>query len=454
MNIKLVCIATLMFFINYIMLAQEHSCNGTISHNEYLKLKENRDSILNELKINNPKKYRQLISEAQVNSGNRTGCALTYYVFRTHLNNSSFSPDITAATQATIESEYQTEPNGYYVSNFTMTQSASYHDLVSIVGSAYDAGTNTLTLVGANGAMANFGNYLYNNGPGGYSFYILMVPSNVNLVYNGTNVTAIATTGQIGVFCAFGPTDTGIIISKSAYQGVLIHEIGHLTGLGHNGDASNYMNPAPGAATSFTSYDKDNLSIQFELCYTEGYVAEPCLSNSPAPILMKEFMASALGSTTHLSWTTASETNNAYFTVERSGDGKDFNEIGVLPGAGNSTSERQYSFTDEQPINGINYYRIRQTDFDGQYSYSPVESVRFSIASADIDFISPNPVPRFSSITLNEQDDMSAVRIFNSQGMELSFRREDKNIYIDYAPGIYYLISHSGSKTFRFVVME
>ncbi|MBK8887648.1 MAG: hypothetical protein IPN46_14355 [Saprospiraceae bacterium] len=157
MNIKLVCIATLMFFINYIMLAQEHSCNGTISHNEYLKLKENRDSILNELKINNPKKYRQLISEAQVNSGNRTGCALTYYVFRTHLNNSSFSPDITSGTQSTIESEYQTEPNGYYVSNFTMTQSASYHDLVSIVGSAYDAGTNTLTLVGANGAIANFG---------------------------------------------------------------------------------------------------------------------------------------------------------------------------------------------------------------------------------------------------------------------------------------------------------
>ncbi|MBK8828782.1 MAG: hypothetical protein IPO26_19470, partial [Saprospiraceae bacterium] len=85
---------------------------------------------------------------------------------------------------------------------------------------------------------------------------------------------------------------------------------------------------------SFTSYDKDDLSTQFELCYTEGYVAEPCLSNSPSPILMKEFMASALGSTTHISWTTASETNNAYFTVERSGDGKDFNEIGVLPGAG------------------------------------------------------------------------------------------------------------------------
>ena len=165
-------------------------------------------------------------------------------------------------------------------------------------------------------------------------------------------------------------------------------------------------------------------------------------------------MASALGSTTHISWTTASETNNAYFTVERSGDGKDFNEIGVLPGAGNSRSERQYSFTDEQPTNGINYYRIRQTDFDGQYSYSPVESVRFSIASADIEFISPNPVPRFSSITLNEQDDMSAVRIFNSQGMEFSFRSEGKNIYIDYAPGIYYLISHSGSKAIRFVVME
>ena len=243
--------------------------------------------------------------------------------------------------------------------------------------------------------------------------------------------------------------------STSLFEKLVAHELTHsiaaVNYTSTQGDIDNWeiMRPAVYALSNYW-----NVDFTINPFWDNVNLTSDCVNAIMLPITLSDFSVKAHFGTSHLSWTPVSETNNAYFTVERSGDGKDFYEIGVLPGAGNSTSERHYSFTDEQPTNGINYYRIRQIDFDGKYSYSHVESVRFSNSIADIEFISPNPVHRFSSITLDDQNDMSAVRIFNSQGMELSFRRESKNIYIDYVPGIYYLISYSGSKAIRFVVME
>ena len=74
-------------------------------------------------------------------------------------------------------------------------------------------------------------------------------------------------------------------------------------------------------------------------------------------------------------WVTGSEENNAYFTIERSVDNEEWHEIGVLPGAGNSIESNAYSFVDRQPLAGYSYYRIRQSDFNGQSSYSEVRSV-------------------------------------------------------------------------------
>ena len=71
-----------------------------------------------------------------------------------------------------------------------------------------------------------------------------------------------------------------------------------------------------------------------------------------------------------LNWTTSSEINNDFFTIEKSRNGFDFLEIGMLDGQGQSNSNNHYRFIDEQPYEGYNYYRLKQTDFDGEYSLS------------------------------------------------------------------------------------
>ena len=90
-----------------------------------------------------------------------------------------------------------------------------------------------------------------------------------------------------------------------------------------------------------------------------------------------------------LEWTTASEQDNARFTVERSADGRQWTDLKSVPGMGDSNAGHFYKTTDEAPLPGISYYRLRQTDFDGRYEHSPVVSVER--AAMERFRISPNP---------------------------------------------------------------
>jgi hypothetical protein len=94
---------------------------------------------------------------------------------------------------------------------------------------------------------------------------------------------------------------------------------------------------------------------------------------NPLPIELLNFDARCDGDRVTLRWTTASEINNQYFTLEKSRDGIAYTEIATVEGAGNSTSERQYAFTDVSPYAGTSYYRLSQTDFDGHHeTFAPV----------------------------------------------------------------------------------
>ena len=93
------------------------------------------------------------------------------------------------------------------------------------------------------------------------------------------------------------------------------------------------------------------------------------------PIELVYFKASLLDKKVLIEWETASEINNDYFTIERSMDGISFNSFSIVDGAGNSNSTLNYSAIDNNPLNGISYYRLKQTDFDGKYSYSNIVSV-------------------------------------------------------------------------------
>jgi Secretion system C-terminal sorting domain len=114
-------------------------------------------------------------------------------------------------------------------------------------------------------------------------------------------------------------------------------------------------------------------------------------SVSPLPIELLSFDGTATADYNHLEWVTVVENNNDYFTLERSTDGVTFTEIARIDGAGNSTQLINYSFNDMNPADGYNYYRLKQTDFNGQYTYSNVVPLTFHRGNMLVENVRPNP---------------------------------------------------------------
>jgi hypothetical protein len=112
------------------------------------------------------------------------------------------------------------------------------------------------------------------------------------------------------------------------------------------------------------------------------------------PIQLTAFNVIPKQTEVYISWTTTAEINNDHFNVERSDDGVHFASIHQVNGAGNSSANLDYSFTDTNPIIGTNYYRLKQTDYDGHYAYSETKVVRvpdFGTSTITIKDFGPNP---------------------------------------------------------------
>lgn len=115
------------------------------------------------------------------------------------------------------------------------------------------------------------------------------------------------------------------------------------------------------------------------------------------PVKLAYFIATAENGKVLTQWATLKEENNQFFTVERSTDGKSFQKVGIVHGAGNSHKELVYSFTDEAPLSGTSYYRLKQTNYQGKYEYFnlvPVSNQRGAARgnpSLNIQAVGPNP---------------------------------------------------------------
>lgn len=128
-------------------------------------------------------------------------------------------------------------------------------------------------------------------------------------------------------------------------------------------------------------------------------------STQPLPIELIGFTGTAMADYNHLAWSTATETNNHYFTVERSTNGFDFFPIGTVQGAGNSTQQRNYSLDDTDPANGMNYYRLKQTDYNGQSTYSSIVSLDFHRGNMAVNNVRPNPTSGAVDFDFSCQDE-------------------------------------------------
>jgi len=158
------------------------------------------------------------------------------------------------------------------------------------------------------------------------------------------------------------------------------------------------------------------------------------------------------GGTIDLDWETASELNNDYFTVEKSMDGRTFTPIAEVAGSGTSTEPIRYSYTDNDPFIGANYYRLRQTDFDGTESYSNVILLEY-LSTERIEYkVFPNPTTGNQFIaavvgllpdqTVNiEVTDLAGRRYMNtSYKADLSGKVYESIDFPDHAPAGTYIV--------------
>lgn len=120
------------------------------------------------------------------------------------------------------------------------------------------------------------------------------------------------------------------------------------------------------------------------------------------PIVLSAFTAVSQQNYVNVCWTTESEQNNDYFTIYRSADGENFEQIGTEAGAGNSTMTLNYSFVDYYPLDGVSYYLLQQTDYDGTSKYSKKVVVKRSLSVEPCMVkVFPNPYKNDDVLTID-----------------------------------------------------
>jgi hypothetical protein len=149
--------------------------------------------------------------------------------------------------------------------------------------------------------------------------------------------------------------------------------------------ADGYMDPAGGGNSNY-----------IQICgatvwqAADGPVDGPQgFGNPPLPIELVNFNAKYSAGKVLLDWSTATEINNDYFLIQRSSDNVAYVNINNTDGSGNSSQTHFYSAVDSKPLNGINYYRLCQVDYDGTRTYSYPRAIRTN-GKADV-LLFPNP---------------------------------------------------------------
>lgn len=133
-----------------------------------------------------------------------------------------------------------------------------------------------------------------------------------------------------------------------------------------------------------TSYNNQNDPASFYSISSESTAETYCAS---LPVELLDFSAIREGASIKVHWITSTEVNNAHFTVERSVDGKVWEELASRQGAGTSYNLNEYVIYDTNPAPGVSYYRIKQTDYDGAFTYSAIQRVNLSSSNISVHYI-------------------------------------------------------------------
>lgn len=180
---------------------------------------------------------------------------------------------------------------------------------------------------------------------------------------------------------------------------------------------------SPGNTSDFTLTATGLTVNNTYVMMIDGFAAANCsfsVNNWTAtgilPVELIEFKGFKESGNTKLIWTTETEINNDYFLVQKSSNGKDFINIGTVGGNGTTNITQSYSYIDETASTRVNYYRLQQFDYDGQYEYSKVIVVVDPMSSIDYS-VYPNPANDNLNIGFSDIDNETyQVKLVNNLG--------------------------------------
>lgn len=157
-----------------------------------------------------------------------------------------------------------------------------------------------------------------------------------------------------------------------------------------------------------------------------GYAAHPTTNADQnitthllLPVGLLNFDAYINGDLVYVTWKTAAETNNDYFTIEKSTDQKNWELVEIVKGAGNSLTLLTYNTVDEKPINGTSFYRLKQTDYDGAYTHSKVKEISFDISENMPVEVFPNPATDHIYL-VGSPSELEKIKLINTYGQDIT----------------------------------
>lgn len=169
---------------------------------------------------------------------------------------------------------------------------------------------------------------------------------------------------------------------------------------------------------------------------------------NPLPVSLLSFKGQEEKGTVQLQWSTATELNNDFFTLERSSNGLQFTTLGTVKGVGNAVSTQYYTYTDESPLKGLSYYRLKQTDIDGQTTYYNIISVYVPTTESTF-VVYPNPVGQDKKIHFS---DLYNISIYNGLNQLIMQAEGVSVVDVRHLAAGVYIIRNNKGETSKLVI--
>lgn len=288
-------------------------------------------------------------------------------------------------------------------------------------------------------------------------FHLYMVNETPNHTTAPTGLVTISSVRYWGVFVPNGDstnTQWDFHYTYDGHPGITQEDSLDLAWRLYNFRTDWYSNSV--VTKSGKTLERANLQFWRQLQFVLG-TSDP---SDPLPVEMTYFKGNKIDdNAVELTWETASEKDAAYFEVQRSSNGVDFEKIGEVNAAGFSLSPIQYSFIDQAPFHGVNYYRLKKVDFDGSLDYTNIVVVETQAQSIKAISLYNNPINENTlkaRVTI-EKDGFYGVSILNLSGQNLYDENinlkkgyHDFDINIGNAPKGIYLLRIQGANSTEF----